>query len=66
MKNLFDLQLVKNTFKKKIGCTVGATVVGQADGLNVITSLVQRFASRGCVRCQVGSKASSGVCEKAF
>ena len=47
-------------------CAVGAEVVGPADGLKVIVSLVQRFASRMCVRCQVGSKKSSGVCDKAF
>ena len=45
-------------------CTVGAQVFGPADGLKVIVLLVQRFASRVCLRCQVGSKASSGVCEK--
>jgi tRNA G26 N,N-dimethylase Trm1 len=50
--------------KKYFGCTVGAEVVAPADGSKVIVSLVQRFASRVCLRCQVGSKASSGVCEE--
>ena len=45
-------------------CTVGAEFVGPADGLKVIASLVQRFASKVCLKCQVGSKASSGVCEE--
>ena len=49
---------------KKLGCTVGAEVVGPADGLKVIVSLVQRFASRVCFRCQVGSNNGSVVCEK--
>ena len=56
MKNLLDLQFVKNLLKNNFGCTVGAEVVGPADGLKVIVSLVQRFAARVCVRCQVGSK----------
>ena len=66
MKNLLDLQLVKNFLKNNFECTVGAKVVETADGLKVIVSLVQRFASTVCVRCQVGSKASSGVCEEVF
>ena len=45
-------------------CTVGAEVVGPADGLKVIVSLVQRFASILCVRCQVGSKVGGVVCEE--
>ena len=45
--------------KKYFGWTVGAEVVRPADGLQVIVSLVQRFASRVCVRRQVGAKASS-------
>ena len=45
-------------------CTVGAQVFGPADGLKVIVSLVQRFASRVCVKCQVGSKVGYVVCEE--
>ena len=45
-------------------CTVGAEVVGTADGLKVIVSLVQRFASRMCVKCQVGSKVGYVVCQE--
>ena len=52
--------------QKKLRCTVGATVVGPADGLKVIVSLYEQFASTVCVRCQVGSKANSGVCEEVF
>ena len=50
--------------KNNFGCTVGAEVVGPADGSKVIVSLVQRFASRVCVRCQVGSKVGYVVCEE--
>jgi hypothetical protein len=50
--------------KKNFGSTVGAEVVGAANGLKVIVSLVQRFASRVCVKCQVGSKVGYVVCEK--
>ena len=45
-------------------CAVGAEVVGPADGLKLIVSLVQRFASRVCVKCQVGSKVGYVVCEQ--
>ena len=43
---------------------VGAEVVGPADGIKVIVSLVQRFASRVCVKCQVGSKVDYVVCQE--
>ena len=52
-------ELIKNNF----GCTVGVEVVGPADGLQVIVFLVQRFASRVCVKCQVGPKIGYVVCE---
>ena len=45
-------------------CTVGAEVVGQPDGSDVIISLVERFASIVCLRCQVGSKVGYVVCEE--
>ena len=45
-------------------CAVGAEVVGPADGLKVIVSLVHRFASKVCVKCQVGSKVGYVVCEE--
>ena len=45
-------------------CTVGAELFGSADGSKVIVSLVQRFASRVCVKCQVGSKVGYVVCEE--
>ncbi len=45
-------------------CTVDAEVVRPADGLKVIVSLVQRFASRMCVKCHVGSKVGYVVCEE--
>ena len=32
--------------------------------MKVIVSLVQRFASRVCIRCQVGSKVGYVVCEE--
>jgi hypothetical protein len=47
-----------------VECKVGAEVVGPADSLKVIVSLVQRFASRVCVRCQVGTKVGYAVCEE--
>ena len=64
MKNLLDLQFVKNLLKNNFGCTVGAEVAGPADGLKVIVSLVQHFSSRVCVKCQVGSKVGYVVCEE--
>jgi hypothetical protein len=64
VKNLLDLQFVKNLLKKHFGCTVCAEVVGPADGLKVIVSLVCRFPSRVCVRFQVGSKVGYVVCEE--
>ena len=36
--------------KNNFGCTVGAEVVGPADVVKVIVSLVQRFVSIVCVR----------------
>jgi hypothetical protein len=48
----------------EVGCTVGAEVVAPIKGSKVILSLVQRFVSRVCVRCQVGSKVDSLVCEE--
>ena len=35
-----------------------------SDGCDVMVSLDEQFASTVCVRCQVGSKASSVVCEE--
>ena len=63
-EELVGSAVCEELIKKQFGCTVGAEVVGPANGSEVIVSLVQRFASKMCVKCQVGSKNGYVVCEE--